>query len=173
VGSADGERRGHPEVEDDDDAGDQGEGEDERLEDRHHGTECTGSRNILARRVLACYKLVCGGCRPEDFGLGFGFASALRSVQHNSATHSRRKEGGRVTACGVFLLSLGSYASCSRSSERPRRLSRCPTPLGHRLLETPLLESNKHEFEAEGGRERPTARGDRLGNHRDGFDAVT
>ena len=39
--------------------------------------------------------------------------------------------------------------------------------------QTRLLESNKHEFEAEGGRERPRARGDRLCTHRDGFDAVS
>jgi hypothetical protein len=127
----------------------------------------------LASGVLGRYKVGCGGCRPEGFGLGFGFASAFRSVQHNSATHSRRKEGGRVTACGGFLLSLGSYASCSRGSPSPRSLSSWSPPLRDRLLETPLLESNKHEFEAEGGRERPRARGDRLGNHQDGFDAVS
>jgi hypothetical protein len=70
----------------------------------------------LASGVLGRYKVGCGGCRPEGFGLGFGFASAFRSVQHNSATHSRRrKKGGRK---GYRMRRFSSFSGLVRELQQ-------------------------------------------------------
>jgi hypothetical protein len=106
-------------------------------------------------------------------------ASALAARLHSGAfntirLHSQeeRREEGLLHAAVFFFLWARTRAAAEARKGREDFQDVQPRWVMV-SLQTRLLDSNKHEFEAEGGRERRRARGDRLGNHRDGFDAVT
>ena len=150
MGSTEGQRPCHPIVADGDDAGDHGERDDQLREHRNHRNDIIPSRSPSASSLWGCFWLVCGGCRQEGFGVGF--ASALRSVHASHFGYTPKKRGGEEGLLHALIVFIFSVAELHlQLVEEPLGPFQDVQPRGvFASLQTRLLDSNKHEFEAEG-----------------------